>query len=201
MRGRIVVIGLLAVVVAGVVVSQITRRGSSKPALAPGEVSLVGDSLNVGVEPYLEEDLRGWQINADDELGRSTAIGIERLKAKGATLAPYVVVSLGTNDPVGAVDAFRSSVADALRVAGSDRCIVWATIHRDGDAYEPFNEVLRAAASRNRNLRLVEWTSMVRDHPDWLVGDGIHGSAAGYRARAHAVVDALQACPPKRLRA
>ena len=201
MRSRIVVIGLLAVVVAGVVAPQVARRGSSKPALQPGQVSLVGDSLNLGVEPYLREELRRWRIDADDEVGRSTAIGIEHLKAKGASLAPYVVVSLGTNDQVDAVDAFRSSVAVALQIAGGNRCVVWATIHRDGDAYEPFNEVLTAAASHNRNLRLVEWSSMIRDHPDRLAGDGIHGSSAGYRARAHAVVDALRACPPKRLRA
>lgn len=201
MRGRIVVIGLLAVVVAAVAIFHFTQESTSKTALQPGEVSLVGDSLNVGVEPYLREELQRWLIVADDEVGRSTATGVEHVKGRGASLAPYVVVSLGTNDPVDAVDAFRADVAEVLRVAGSNRCVVWVTIHRDGDADEPFNEVLRAAASANRNLRLVEWASMIRAHPDFLAADGIHGTSDGYRARARAIVDALRACPPKQLRA
>ena len=168
--------------------------------MKPGEASLVGDSLNLGVEPYLRVELRRWLIVADDELGRPTADRRRALKAKGASLAPYVVISLGTNDPVDTVDAFRASVAEVLRLAGPSRCVVWVTIHRDGDAYEPFNEVLRAEASGNRNLRLVEWTSMIRAHPDFLAADGIHATPAGYQARARAIVDALRACPPKQLR-
>lgn len=201
MRGRIVVIGLLAIAVAVVAILYFERRSTSKPALQPGEITLVGDSLNLGVEPYLRNELRRWLIDADDELGRSTAIGVEHLKAKRASLAPYVVVSLGTNDPVEVVDSFRADVAEVLHLAGSNRCVVWVTIHRNGDAYEPFNEALRAAASRNRNLRLVEWTSMIRAHPDFLMADGIHGSPAGYRARARAIVDALRTCPAKQWRA
>jgi len=201
MRGRILVIGLLAAAVAVVAVVHFARRNTTKPALQPGEVSLVGDSLNLGVEPYLRTELRRWLIVADDEVGRSTATGVEHLKAKGASLAPYVVVSLGTNDPVETVDAFRADVAEVLGLAGSNRCVVWATIHRSGDAYEPFNEVLRVAASGHRSLRLVEWTSMIRAHPDFVAADGIHGSPSGYQARARAIVDALRTCPPKQLRA
>ncbi|MCP6769387.1 hypothetical protein NL529_31525, partial [Klebsiella pneumoniae] len=74
------------------------------------------------------------------------------------------------------------------------RCVVWATIHRNGTAYDAFNEVLRAAASRNRNVRLVEWSAMIEKHPDWLAFDGIHGSADGYAARAAAIVAALRSC-------
>lgn len=195
MRRRILVIGLLAVVVAGAIAGVIARRSSTKPALQRGMVSLVGDSLNVGVEPYLQEELRGWQISADDVVGRSTATGIEHLRLRRAALGAYVVVSLGTNDPVEGVDAFRADVAEVLRVATARRCVVWPTIHRDGDAYEPFDQILRDASTGNRNLRLVEWTSMIRAHPDWLAADGIHGTPDGYKARAKAIVDAMRTCP------
>ena len=194
MRGRIVVIGL--VLVASVAAALAWQRGANAPAiLPPGRASLVGDSLNVGVEQYLRDELSGWQIDADDEVGRSTAVGLERLHAAGTRLAPYVVVSLGTNDPSRTVDAFRADVAEALRVAGVRRCVVWVAISRDGDAYEAFNAVLRGAAGAARNLRVVDWPALLRGHPEYLASDGVHATPDGYRARAHAIADALRGCP------
>ena len=105
------------------------------------------------------------------------------------------MISLGTNDSRLSVDAFSAAIGDVLGLAGTGRCVVWATIHRDGEAYEPFNDALRDAASRNRNLRLVDWASMVRTHPGWLVSDGVHATPDGYRERAKAVVAAMRACP------
>jgi lysophospholipase L1-like esterase len=198
MRRRNLFIGLLALVAVGIAAESIARavhgaRHSSAP-LRRGTVSLVGDSLNVGVEPYLEAALGGWTIETDDVVGRSTATGLEHLRERGAALGRYVVISLGTNDPRDGVDAFRADVTQVLQVAGG-RCVVWATIHRDGNAYAPFNEVLRDEAAANRNLRLVEWTSMLDSHPDWLAADGIHGTPDGYRARAAAIVTAMRSCP------
>lgn len=199
MRRRILVIGVLAVVSAGVVAAviapEVARHSSGKPSLRRGTVSLVGDSLNVGVEPYLRADLGGWQIDTDDVVGRATTTGVEHVSDQGTALGSYVVISLGTNDPVTGADAFRAEVAAVLGVASSRRCVVWATIHRNGDAYEPFNEVLLDASATNRNLRLVEWAAMIRDHPEWLAADGIHGTPDGYRARATAVLDAMRTCP------
>jgi hypothetical protein len=199
MRRRIVVTGVITIVAAGVaagvIAPEVAWRKSTKPALRPGKVSLVGDSLNLGVEPYLQSELQGWQVETDDVVGRSTATGIEQLQAQSASLGSYVIVSLGTNDPVETVDAFRAGVVEALRIATPRRCVVWATIRRDGDAYEPFDRVLRDASRGNRSLRLVEWTSMIRAHPEWLAGDGIHASADGYEARAKAIVDAMRTCP------
>lgn len=160
----------------------------------PSPVSLVGDSLNLGIEQDLRRLLPKWHVTADDEIGRPTSTGIEHLRVAGATLAPYVVISLGTNDPSSAVGVFRSDVAAALQIAGHKRCVVWATIHRRDNAYDAFNSVLRAAASRNRNVRLVEWSEMIDKHPEWLASDGIHGNADGYAARAEAVVAAMRSC-------
>src|SRR5262249_3467294 len=145
-------------------------------------------------EPYLADELAGRSIEADDVVGRGTATGIEHLRQQGAGLGRYVVVSLGTNDPSNGETVFREDVAKVLQITGT-RCVVWATIHRDGDAYDAFNAALRDAARDNRNLRLVEWADMLDAHPDWLAGDGIHGTPAGYRARAAAIVAAMKTCP------
>jgi len=173
-------------------------RLSDKPATsaARGTVTLVGDSLNVGVERYLPGALSGWTVVANDRVGRTTREGIAELAGGRPRLSSHVVVSLGTNDPPAEVAAFRADVARVLELVGPNRCIAWATIWRDGAPNDAFNAVLHEAADANHRVRLVEWAEMVRQHPDWLAGDGLHGNETGYRERARAVAKATTDCAP-----
>jgi lysophospholipase L1-like esterase len=186
---------LVAVAVAAIFVAR--NRSGPDSASARGTVTLVGDSLNVGVERYLPAALPGWKVVANDRVGRSTLEGVAELEAGRPALSSYVVVSLGTNDPRGAADAFRRNVERVLELGGPNRCIVWATIWRDGAPADDFNAVLRDAAGSNRRLRLVEWADMARQHPDLLAADGLHGNEVGYRKRAEAVAAAVKDCSPE----
>jgi lysophospholipase L1-like esterase len=182
--------------VAAVVALVAVRRGTeARPAESPGTATLIGDSLNVGIEPYLGEALPQWRIVANDLVGRTTSEGIAELEAGRPALSSYVVVSLGTNDGHD-VAAFRTDVARVLALAGADRCVIWATVWRDGKPSEDFNDVLRQAAEANRRLRLVAWAEMVDKQPELLAGDGLHGNADGYRKRAEAVAEAVHSCAP-----
>lgn len=185
---------LVAVALAALVVAR--NRDEPAPVVSRGTVTLVGDSLNVGVERYLSDALPGWRLVANDRVGRSTPEGIAELEAGRPGLSSHVVVSLGTNDPPGAVAAFRADVARLLDLVGPNRCVVWATIWRDGAPNDAFNAVLRDAAAVNDRVRLVEWAEMVRVHPDWLAPDGLHGNKVGYRERARAIAEAARACAP-----
>jgi lysophospholipase L1-like esterase len=197
MRGRTLTLVLLLVIAGAAVLAVALRHRGGHHSTAPpprSNVSLVGDSLNVGVEPYLRDLLPGWNMHADDVVGRSTSSGLDHLRAAGSTLAPYVVISLGTNDPAGAVADFSRAVTETLGLAGRRRCVVWLAVHRDGAAYEPFNVTLRSLATRNSNLRVVEWGRMIEQHPGYLAPDGIHGSPEGYAARAKAILAAIRSC-------
>ena len=123
---------------------------------------MIGDSLNVGVEPHLAAALPGWRIVSNDRVGRTTPEGIDELEAGRPALSSYVVVSLGTNDAPDRVTAFRSDVAHVLDLVGPSRCVIWATIWRDGAPGDAFNAVLRDAVAANRRLRLIEWAEMVQ---------------------------------------
>jgi hypothetical protein len=161
-----------------------------------GAVTLLGDSLNVGIEPYLRDELRGWSIDAHDRVGRTTAEGLEELRALRTKLAPVVVVSLGTNDADGSEAEFRTLVAQAMEIAGPGRCVLWATIVRNGASREELNEVLEDAASDNANLRLVDWASMVARDRDVLAFDAVHGTPDGYALRAQETASAVRECEP-----
>jgi lysophospholipase L1-like esterase len=160
-----------------------------------GSMTMVGDSLNVGVEPYLADALPGWRIATDDVVGRGSDDGIAALERFGSDLAPVVVVSLGTNDTQSDVDGFRADVREVLSHVGDRRCVVWATIWRR-QANDPFNDVLADEARANQALELVEWDEMVTKHPEWLTRDGVHATPEGYAARAGAIADAASACLP-----
>ena len=185
---------LLVAALAAVLVER-HRNATPSAGQSRGTATLVGDSLNVGIERYLPDALPHWKVVANDRVGRTTDEGIAELEAGRPALSPYVVVSLGTNDTPD-VPGFRTDVARVLALIGPNRCVMWATIWRNGKPDDAFNDVLRAAAGSNHRLRLVEWAAMVRAHPDWLAGDGLHGNEAGYRERARAVAAATRSCTP-----
>jgi hypothetical protein len=182
---------VLAVLVAGLALA---------PAASAAEQSLLvdGDSLAEGTRPYVPRELPGWRVTQSTAVGRHASEGDEVMRRYGSRLPRVIHVSLGTNDDPGDVDGFRDSIADVMKVAGRARCVVWANVVRPpyrGVSYRGYNRALADEASRRENLRVLNWVRMVRRHPEWLSGDGVHASAAGYRARAKAVARAVAQCP------
>jgi hypothetical protein len=184
---------LLAFAIAVAAVLLVRDDDPATPATTP--VTLVGDSLNVGIEPYLPDALHGRRIDAHDLVGRATDEGVDVLAGLGPRLAPVVVVSLGTNDAPGTEANFGRLVRRAVELVGADRCLVWATIVRDGSPRAGFNDVLADAATQNGNVRIVDWASLVADAPELLASDAVHGTPDGYRRRAEATARAVDACP------
>jgi lysophospholipase L1-like esterase len=154
----------------------------------------LGDSLSVGTDPYLRAQLRGYRIERLYDVGLHADEAAAIVARVGADLPKVLVVSAGTNDDPRQVSAFARSVSAVLRSAGPARCVVWSTISRPpavGATYAGLNRALTRASTRNENLVLVDWARMVRRHPGWLSDDGVHVSAAGYKARAAAIATAV----------
>jgi lysophospholipase L1-like esterase len=61
-------------------------------------------------------------------------------------------------------------------------------------SYRGLNRALAEESDSRDNLRVLNWVRMVRRHPEWLADDGVHVSAAGYRARSKAVARAVRGC-------
>jgi hypothetical protein len=194
MRLTLALVIAVAIAVATLAVARDDRSGTAAGTGA-GAVTLVGDSLNVGIEPYLDEELPGWRIDAHDRVGRTTQEGIEELRALAGKLAPVVVVSLGTNDLDGAEAEFKELVEEAVEIVGPDRCLLWATIVRDGTGRTGFDDVLREASAANPNVRLVEWTRMVAQDDSLLSVDLVHATPVGNARRAAETARVVGDCP------
>lgn len=156
-----------------------------------------GDSLAVGTKPYIPKELSGWKVTQSATVSRHANQGADVMRSYGRSLPRVIHVSLGTNDDPNDTAGFRAAVRDVMKVAGSKRCVVWTNIRRPpaaGASYSGYNRILSQENAKRDNLRVVNWVRMVREHPQWVVGDGVHVNADGYRARAKAVARAVRRC-------
>lgn len=170
--------------------AQLVAVNPSSPVL------VVGDSLAVGLRPYLAEQL-GADVAWDAKSGRTTPQGLSALRAALKVVQPStVVVSLGTND--GSDPArFQSRIDRALATIGPQRCVVWTTIYRPArkGPYVALNGVLAREAARVARLHLVDWSGAVSRRAVTLP-DGLHPDAAGYAYRAGMIAAAVKSgCP------
>jgi hypothetical protein len=156
-----------------------------------------GDSLAVGTRPYIPAELRGWRVTQSAAVSRHAFEAAGVMRAYGRSLPRVIHVSLGTNDDPRQVTTFRSAIRAVMAAAGPRRCVVWTNIVRPsvaGASYRGFNRALAQESRPRENLRVVDWKRMVNENPQWLGGDGVHVSADGYRARAHAIARSVRRC-------
>jgi lysophospholipase L1-like esterase len=167
--------------------ARVTAADASAPVL------VVGDSLAVGLEPYLA-DLLGEHVAWDAKSGRTTPQGLVALRTALQTVRPAtVVVSLGTNDGPDPA-RFTSRIERALAAIGSHACVVWTNIFRPArkGPYVALNGALEQEAARVSRLHLVDWNSAVARKAVALP-DGLHPDAAGFAYRARMIARAVRA--------
>jgi hypothetical protein len=160
---------------------------------APG-LQVFGDSLAVGMDSYLRNNLSGWHVDTDARVGRPLAEGMAHYRSHSHP--KVVAMSLFTNDDPQNLDALRAALRETWRDA-SDRqgCVVWATIWRPQLNYGDANRVIRNfAAQHPHNVRLVDWNAVVRANPSYVGPDNVHGTAQGYRWRGRAYANAAKSC-------
>jgi lysophospholipase L1-like esterase len=165
-------------------------------ARGPRRALVVGDSLAVGVEPYLGEDLPGWRITTSAAISRPLSDGVAEI-TRTSRLPPVIVVSLGTNDDPSAVSSFSAGVESVLRAAGPSGCVVWPNIVRppyNGVSYAGYNRALARLAAAQPNLIVVDWAGIAASDPGMIAPDGVHATSSGYRARAQAIAQAVLSC-------
>jgi lysophospholipase L1-like esterase len=158
----------------------------------PSPVLVVGDSLAVGMKPYLGPLLGSSEVVWDARSGRTTPEGLVRLRARLREVTPQtVVISLGTNDGPDPA-RFASRIHSALAAIPAGACIVWTDINRPPrkGRYHGLNRVLEQAASQDPRVVLVHWNRAVRQHAVSLP-DGLHPDAAGFEYRSRMVAGAI----------
>jgi lysophospholipase L1-like esterase len=186
-RGMIGVAGALAAALLAAPSNSVGQSGS---------VLVVGDSLAVGGEAYLEAELASTTVTTNAEIGRGSPAGVAALADEIDPSHEIVVFALGSND--GSPDVLASSLAQAEALAAG-RCLVVSTVALQTEDDEflpsvaPLNQVLRAFAAANSNVRLVDWRAAIAADPS-LLFDGAHATPEGYALRAALLAQAIASC-------
>lgn len=171
-------------------VTPTTQRATSS---APQGVLMIGDSLSVGTDPFFGDEQTGVPTTVNAKGGRSLSQGMDIYNATQSK--PRVVqMALFTNNTPNQIDSLRAAldqtISDARARGGR---VVWATIvgNPTFGNYDAVNSMFRDYAAKNADVMgLVDWEQMVKQNPSYLAGDKVHGTSAGYKARAEAFAQA-----------
>jgi lysophospholipase L1-like esterase len=155
----------------------------------PGLVTLIGDSVTLGVD--LSGEIAGHFAHANvdavvsRQLGEADDVVAAHLAA--GTLGQTVVIALGTNGVgTGAdVDAVMAAVAGA----GVER-VVFVNIRAPRPWEASMNVTISEGAARHGAV-VADWYSVGVAHPDYFI-DGVHTTAAGSVAWATLVRAAVE---------
>jgi hypothetical protein len=165
---------------------------SSGTTTSARNLVVIGDSLAVGMQPYLQQFLPGWNITVDARTGRPLAEGMSRFDAKPDPSSETVYAfSLGTNDG----PTNTTALENAVKRSTTKGCAVWSTIVRPpvgGTSYDGINSRLNGLASSR--VKIVQWASQVANNRGWIAGDGVHANATGYKSRAALYAAAIKTC-------
>jgi hypothetical protein len=159
---------------------------------AQGPVLVLGDSLAVGMRPFLGSMLPDREVVWDARTGRTTPQGLVRLRADLPQVTPTtVVVSLGTNDGSDP-GRFASRMRRLLLALPATACIVWPAIYRPPrkGPYEALNRVLRRQARRDPRFVVPRWDVAVL-RGEVRLPDGLHPDEFGFRHRSRIVASAI----------
>ena len=177
-------------------VSGTSPVGSSPPLAASAPTLVLGDSLGLTVYPWLADLLPDRYVSYEAEVGRSTASTAAALEDM-TRIPRVVIVSSGTNDQ--SASDLRAQATRILDRLGPRRCVVWVDVARPdrvGDPQAEINAAIDRAVAGRSNVRVLRWSGMIAEHPEWLSGDGVHPDQEGAQARAQAFADAALACSP-----
>jgi lysophospholipase L1-like esterase len=162
-----------------------------------GAVLAIGDSIMVGADDHGHLGailaLDGWDLETVAERGRSTRWAVDRIEDRVERVPRYVVVVLGSN-PGFSSDGFSDDV-DELRmllIERGARRILWIPPYStDPLGYSEKLTVLADADRAERRMVVPPWGAVLDQHPEWIIGDGIHLTEDGYTALAAFIADWL----------
>jgi lysophospholipase L1-like esterase len=191
------IVGKLTAVILATCAAVLVPTWAAASAQGAGEnVLVVGDSLQVGTGPYLEQELGALPVEFDHRTGRGSAEGVSVLRSRLRPEHTIVLFDLGTNDDPRNPDALYSAMNSAREIA-DDRCLVVATVLRppyNGVGVEGMNAAVERFALDNPGVQLVDWHGIVTSTPGMLYEDGVHARPEGYALRGSLLAEAVAAC-------
>ena len=172
-----------------------------RPTTAPGEttppvqttqprkiidVLAVGDSVMLGSAKKLTK--QGLTVDAAKNRQPIDALQIFNYYRSTKQLGTSVVIHLGTNGTT------KEAIFDRLMKPLTDvKRVIVLTIRVPTREYEKINnDIIYALPNRYPNVRVLDWYTISKSHPEWFSKDKVHPNALGQDQYVAAVVDAIR---------
>lgn len=150
-------------------------------------VTVIGDSVIVGVTPYLEKLVPGIVVDGKVSRQMSDAVEVAQKLESRRKLGKTVIIQLGTNG------SFSSKTLDLLLDdLGDERQIVLINSRVPRKWQKNVNKTLDEAAKDRSNVKLIDWHSVSADKPEWFTKDGVHLTPEGAEVLASLINEAIQ---------
>lgn len=160
----------------------------SHPPVSQSVMTAIGDSVMLGVSPYLEQSLPG--IHIDAVIGRQMRQAgdlIPVMKDQNRIHDGIIIIGLGTNG------AFSKKDLDALLLPlDSAKQILLINTRVPRDWEQNVNDMLAKAAAQNPKITLVDWYSASKNHPEYFRSDGVHLEPEGAKAYTSLLLQAIK---------
>lgn len=150
------------------------------PVRITEKVLAVGDSVMLGAARQLRQP--DVQVEVDAAVGRQVSTTVELLEhaRRSRSLPEVVLIHIGNNG------TFRDHQFDRMMTALAEvPTVVFVNTKVPRRWQDPNNLVLSEGVGRNPRIRLIDWLSYSKDHPEWFREDGYHlrpDGAAAYAA-------------------
>ncbi|WP_312113413.1 SGNH/GDSL hydrolase family protein [Brevibacillus reuszeri] len=150
-------------------------------------ITVIGDSVMMGVEPYLKEKLP--KITVVGKVGRqmSQAKDVVNELGKQGKLGDHIIIELGTNGP------FKKDHLRSLLTSLSEAKKVLVVTTRVPKGWQDtVNSTIKEVVSEFSNAKVVDWYAASEGKGDYFYKDGVHLKPDGSRYYASLLIEALQ---------
>lgn len=172
------------------------QPGSLTGLPGSGGVLVVGDSLEVGTSPYLDQYLPDVPLTTNAEVGLSSTAIADLFVEDFRPSQSVIVFDAGTNDDPSTPEILATNIAKVAEMADG-RCLVIPTIHAppvNGVDQAGKNRVIQSFASSHAGTQVPDWAGAIEARPELLGEDNLHPNAEGADYRARLIARGIRAC-------
>ena len=143
----------------------------------------VGDSImELAIKDLYDEFPNGYFDAKENRTTRQLNDVLEELNNK-KVLGDIVVINIGTNGE------FYKKYTDEIMEKLKDKEVFWLNAtHAD---YDDFNDKLTSFASNYDNVHIIDWVSVAKKHPEYIISDGVHPTIKGCKAYTETIFNAI----------
>ena len=150
------------------------------------DITVIGDSVMINVEPILQQYLPG--IVVDAKIGRQMHEASDLIKELRALdkLGKIVIIELGTNGPFTA-----EQLTKTLDTLNGVEKIILVNVRVPKPWQNVVNETLAKVVATYPNTALIDWYGTSSGHDEYFYKDGVHLKPAGIEAYARLIIQQL----------